>query len=419
MPTSYTAYTVYAYPVGLPSIGMAGRIIDNGAVSASPNLQTGMNGAAQVEGVVAPDGTLCVAVDSYVTGSAVSPNIYDIASPSLIANPTWNEVDNPWAMAALGDYVYVADWDNGRVVEIDPSDWSETGAYFDFATDSVTDGLAPNGYQANCTALLVINSALYGLFSVGLPPYYGSYVASVVVKFTIDPTNTIEVASASDYNSAVEKNAYTMAESSGYIYIACIGGPQTVGGNPDSKLQSVQASSLSTAPVTKMAYNATTFPYEFRDISFNGSTAYVLAAAYNTGWASTSGLLLSTTNFSTTSTIDTITNVSGYLWAAQYTPDLNRIWYGRGNQIKVLNASTNATVSTLGVVAGQLMNTGQSFTNVGEMTYVGAVSPLPQAIRGYRSPVQASKTPHAAAARAIAQGRPELTEEECERLAND
>ncbi|MFD1703425.1 hypothetical protein ACFSCV_10455 [Methylopila henanensis] len=84
-------------------------------------------------------------------------------------------------------------------------------------------------------------------------------------------------------------------------------------------------------------------PYEVRDISFKSSTAYVLLGAYDSSWQM-KGKLVSTTNFTTLTTVDDFTaGAPGYFWAAQYTPDNDRIWLARGNQIRVYTAASPAT----------------------------------------------------------------------------
>ncbi|MDR0736131.1 MAG: hypothetical protein LBF51_04735, partial [Zoogloeaceae bacterium] len=106
------------------------------------------------------------------------------------------------------------------------------------------------------------------------------------------------------------------------------------------------------------------------------------------------------------------TAVLGYYWSAQYTPDNDRLWFARGNAIRVYNASSTATpVSTLAMSA---LNGGGSYNSLNDLTYVGATGTIK--LSGYRSPLQRANTPFAQAARALTKGRPELTEEEFQQL---
>lgn len=160
-----------------------------------------------------------------------------------------------------------------------------------------------------------------------------------------------------------------------------------------------------------------TYPYEFRDISFDAAgAAYVLLGAYSSSWQM-AGKLLKTANFTTFTTVnDFSAGAAGYFWAAQYTGDNNRVWFARGNSILVYNAASLTTpVSTLTVTAGSLKSTGQPFDSLNDMSYVGAAGAL-KTIRGYRSPTQVSRSARGVQARAIAQGRPELTPEELQQL---
>jgi hypothetical protein len=147
--------------------------------------------------------------------------------------------------------------------------------------------------------------------------------------------------------------------------------------------------------------------------SFRGSTAYILAGAYNSNWQLV-GKLFSTTDFKNFAVIDDFSagTVTGYFWAAQYTPDNDRLWYARGNDIWVYDANNLPT--TVGTLPMSTLNGGGSYDSLNDLTYVGATTTV--SLRGYRSPLQRSNTPFAQAARALTRGRPELTEEERQQL---
>ncbi|MDR0701998.1 MAG: hypothetical protein LBF61_06230, partial [Azoarcus sp.] len=106
------------------------------------------------------------------------------------------------------------------------------------------------------------------------------------------------------------------------------------------------------------------------------------------------------------------TAVLGYYWSAQYTPDNDRVWFARGNEIWVYDA--NNLPATVGTLPMNTLNGGGSYDSLNDLTYVGVSTTV--SLRGYRSPLQRSNTPFAHAARALTRGRPELTEEEFQQL---
>jgi hypothetical protein len=161
---------------------------------------------------------------------------------------------------------------------------------------------------------------------------------------------------------------------------------------------------------------SSTYPYNFLDISFDGTTAFVLMGAYNADFELT-GVLLKTTNFSTFTTIDSFTSIPYYYWAAQYTSDNNRLWYARGNQIWVYDAAkTSSPVVKLTLSAGSLLSNDEPYpyNNISNFSIVDPTSRL--VLRGYRSPLQVSHSEWATRARTLAQGRPGLTREELDQL---
>ncbi|WP_020180181.1 hypothetical protein [Methylopila sp. M107] len=407
----YAAYTVYTYN-GTPR-GMAGRIRDSGGSSITPirNLKTGLNADPQVEGVTLSGGGLRIAVTNRVAppGAVPPTNIYNATpagtSPSLFA-PTWTNVRNMYGLVRVGSYLYALDYDNARVVEINPTNFTQTGV-----TYTLPASLTPSGYVAHAQAITEIGGKLYGLFTFA-DSSWSSYANSMVVRFTLTGGSSITVG-ANDRNSGFVGNGFKLAVNGADLYVAGLGGAQVGGSyNVNSKLQKIAhgAVNLTTATVTNVLAPSAANPYEIRDISFKGSTAYVLWGAYDSGFQMR-GKLTSTTNYTSFTTINSFTaGAPGYYWAAQYTPENDRIWFVRGNQILVYTAASPATpAATLSLTAGSLISTGDGYDNINDFTYVGATSGAAVAIRGYRSPTQISQSPRGQAAREIAQGRPELT----------
>lgn len=416
MATSFAAYTVYTYNSGAK--GMAGRVRDTGsAVTPIPDLKTGLNGDPQVEGVIPSAGALRIAVTNRVAPPGAVPqtfiyNATSAANPPALFSPTWTNVRNLYGLVKVGSYLYALDYDNARIVEIDPSNFTQTGV-----TYTLPASLTPSGFVAHGQAIIEIGGNLYGLFTFA-DINWANYANSLLVRFTITGGSSITVGS-NDYNPNLVKNAFSLAVNGTDLYVAGLGGAQVAGTyNTASRLQTIAygATNLTTATVTDVLSPSASNPYEIRDISFKGSTAYVLWGAYNSSWQMT-GKLASTTDFATFTTINGFTSgAAGYYWAAQYTPDNDRIWFARGNEILLYTAASPSTpAATLTLTPGSLINSGVAYDNLNDLAYVGATGSL-TAIRGYRSPVQVSQSARAQAARSLAGGRPELTPDEWSRV---
>jgi hypothetical protein len=424
---AYAAYSVYTYASGTGQ-GMAGRIVDNGTtVTPHPDMSPTLtdtftwNGDPTVQGFDLSSSALRIAVTDY-TGTAGQPvRIYNATTGALntTISSGWSNVTNLYGIVKIGSYLYAIDYDNGRVVEINPSTYAQTGV--SYTLPSVT--VSGTTYYPHGQALLAIGNTLYGLFSYANSGFT-AYTNSELVKFAITGNSSISIA---DSNSNFAQNAYALTANTANsnIYVASIGGEQTAGSyNTGSAIQSISYSStLSGVTPTTVMSPSSTYPYNFLDISFNTNpspaTAYILMGAYNSGYTGTNGVLLSTTDFTNFTTIDTISNAAGYYWAAQYTTENNRIWYARGNPIWVYDASSTSTpVAQLTLSSGSLLSSGDpAYTNLSNFSFVDP--PTNKALRGYRSPVQASNTAWAVKARAITQGRPSLTTEEVEQLNNE
>jgi hypothetical protein len=120
-------------------------------------------------------------------------------------------------------------------------------------------------------------------------------------------------------------------------------------------------------------------------------------------------------NFATRTPIDSPSNIPGYFWSAQYTEDNDRLWYAHGNDVWVYDADTASTTSPAVLGMAVLKGNG-SYDSLNDLGYVGAEDNAhrhkKRALRGYRSPLQRSKSPLAVALRAITGGRPEATAKE-------
>lgn len=419
MATAITAYSVYYYDNLTPRVGhgMAGRIVDTGStVSPLPNLHTfASNGDPKVEGFADAGGALRIATTAYVEGCPQPVSVYNAVTPTAPPGPasvTWSSVDNLYSLVKFGSYLYAIDYDNARVVEIDAGTYAQTGVSYTLASAFI-----PSGYEAHGQALIVIGGALYGLFTFANSAWT-AYADSLLVRFTVSGGSSISVG-ATDYNANLARNAFSLAVKGSDLYVAAIGGSQGSSGtpNPASCLQKIAyaASPLNAAVVTDVMSPSVAYPYEFRDISFKGARAFILMGTYNSSWQ-LAGKLVSTTDFLTFTTANDFSGgAAGYFWSAQYTADNDRLWFARGNQVLVYNATTEALVATLSVTPGSLISSGQLYTDINDLSYVGALGSR-LSLRGYRSPLQVSHAPRALAARALTRGRPELTEEEARQL---
>lgn len=416
MADTFAAYSVYYYNNQSVGFGMAGLINDDGStVTPVPDLNTDLNGDPKVAGFAGTGDALRLAVTDYA-GNVTDQNvyIYEADSGTLLDTVVWPAVDNLYSLVKVGGYLYAIDYDNARVVEINPATYAQTGVSYTLAS-----GFVPSGYVAHGQTLIELAGTLYGLFTF-VTSDWSSYADSLLVRFTIVPGTSISVATSGDTNGTFAKNAFAMAASGTDLYVTAIGGSQGASGVPNaaSRLQKIAyaAADLSTAAITDVMSPSVTSPYELRDISFDGTTAYVLMGTYNAAWQ-LAGQLVRTSDFVTFTTVnDFSTGAGGYFWSAQYTADNDRIWFAQGNQILIYNASSIATPPTaLTLSDGSLISTGELYDNLNDLSYVGKVGARMN-MRGYRSPLQASRTAKAMQARAITAGRPELTEEELSRL---
>jgi hypothetical protein len=420
---AYAAYSVYYYNTSGTGYGMAGRIADSGGDSSSaiipyPNLAGGttsipLNGDPTAIGF-GFGSTQGIAVTDY-TGSAGNPvYIFNATNGDLATDVSggWSDVANFYDIATIGNYLYALDYDNGRVVEINPkNDYAQTGVSYT-VSPVVQSGVT---YYPHGVAVLNISGTLYGLFAFANSTFT-TYIHSELFKFTIVGGSSITVA-ANNVNNNFARNAFAMSVSSSKLYVASIGGYQGAGYNTTSSIQSIAyGGALRGATVSSEMSPSSTRPYNFLDISFNGGTAYVLMGAYDENY-NLSGVLLKTTNFSTFTTIDSFTSIPYYYWAAQYTSDNNRLWYVRGNQIWVYDAAkSGAPVAKLILSAGSLLSNSDPYP-YNNLSNFSIVDPSNRkAVRGYRSPIQVSHTEWAERARALAQGRPGLTKEELDQL---
>jgi hypothetical protein len=412
MATTYSAYSVYWYDTSVTPVvghGMAGRIRDTGStVRAIPNLRTlYLNGDPKVEGFIDTASNLRIAVTDREADAYRPVYIYDAASTAgtLISTQTWPE-ENLYTLTRLGNFLYGIDYDTATVFEVNASaPYAATGITYPLASSFFHAGFTARGQ-----ALTVVDDVLYGLYAFP-DSTFANYAPSLIVRFDVVGGTSIAVAES---NPNIEKNAFSFADNDGEIFIASIGGRQYnnfPSYNTNSKIQSVDCPAVSTGLTTRMS-NAD-LPYEYRGISFRNGTAYVLAGAYDSSWQ-LKGKLVSTTDFTNLTNIDDFSTAAiyGYYWSAQYTPDNDRLWYTRGNDVRVYDAANLPTI--VGTLPMSTLKGSGAYTDLNDLTYVGKLGTFK--LSGYRSHIHRSRSKFAQAARALTKGRPELTEEEFTQL---
>ena len=333
---------------------------------------------------------------------------------AVTAELTWSNLSNIYGLVRINGYLYAIDYDLAKMVEIEigADDYALTNAVFDFNT--ALSGLIPAGYHANGMALTVVGGTLYGLFSIVDNPWATNptYTDSVVVKFTLTQESSITVTSG-DYNANLGKNAFTLINEGTYFYVASIGGKQTyVAPNATSMIQRLDISSLDNLTTV---LDTGALAYNMYDVTFDGSgNAYVLAGyCSDQYWTNFVGYMKKYTvgaPFSLPTTRDDMTGgIAGYYWGIEYTSENSRLWYARGNAIDLwrLTGAEEALVAHSGTDLGT-----SSYPIVNDMSYLSSVTLTGAKVRGYCSPMHASRSPHAMALHGITKGRPEATEDE-------
>ena len=430
MALTYSAYAVYTYSTS-PASGMAGLITDNGgalstALTTTSNMENRLNGDPKVEAFADPDtetaSNLRVVATDRVASTKRDVYIYDPVSFTTnqpLETQIWPE-ENLYTLVRLGDYLYGIDYDLGIVFEVDgAAPYAPTGVTYPQPVSST------NKYPARGQDLVVVNGVLYGLFAYPDGSFV-TYDPSVVVCFNVVPGTSITAAATSDDTpppsplpappiprTSFAENAFALASNGTNLYVASIGGDQKQGNpNTTTAIQSIRLNFADGAAATNVMKLGDAGQYEYRDISFdNSGKAYILVGTYNASW-NLAGQLFSTPDFRTLTPIETLPGTApGYYWAAQWTPDNQRIWFAHGNDVYVYDATNTALAPGVQGIA-TLAGSGGAYDNLNDLCYVGVDGTGRRALRGYRSHWQKSNSPLARAVRAITKGRPEPTAEE-------
>ena len=286
--------------------GKVNRLIDNG--TAIPQVDKGvvtqvastdLSGDPRVLGFKDASGNDRVLVVSYrydANWNPLDPE-FVICDPTValingkwpvvktLTHSDWSQVSNPYGIATIGSDMYVADYDNGRVVKIDMTNaaYTQSATVF-YAFPEIS------GNNAHCAGigLATVNNAtkIVALFNQG--PDYSSYLASTLAL--IDPSDGSAVylgpTASAPTAAGLGQNAISMAVADGFAYVSSYGGPQVGGGNEKSKLEAVNLSNLTIVGTHKS--DDTTDPPgmgDFVSTVVSGTNAFVLRASYTADWS--------------------------------------------------------------------------------------------------------------------------------------
>lgn len=207
---------------------------------------------------------------------------------------------NPYGLVAVNSQLFVQDYDSGKitVINLASSSYTTTTLYtMPSVTDSGTTYL-PHGNGMDYTED-------YGLVAIYSFLPAGSYTNYYNSKLAIVPIDSSTPSVVSDLNkNAVAVTVDTDPEANYFAYVCSIGGAQQGGGNPASKIQTVDLSvpELLTAEITVSDLPAPTPPEirrgDFVDVAFWNSAAYVLRANYDTNYTEYDYQILKTTGLS-------------------------------------------------------------------------------------------------------------------------
>lgn len=241
---------------------------------------------------------------------------------------------NPYGLVAIGDDLYVQDYDSGTITKIDmASSYTSSTVYTVTPTSGYTaHGNGMDWYNDGSTDYLV---AVYSQVDVSY-----SYTNSILV--ILDITSSPVSASTVSINA----NAVSVSvDEDGFAHVCSSGGSQVAGGNgANSKLEIVD---LNSPPFTVSAtITATTTPStfgDFVDTAFVAGSAYVLLANYNSTWTTYTYRIIKTTasalqggSFGTNTNYSTTTS-AGSTWLLA--PDSSLLWFVSANIVNMIDTS--------------------------------------------------------------------------------
>lgn len=314
--------------------GSMGRVPVTSGIPEVPvkNVVTNLGGDHHVYGFRNEGNSLRVLLSQYARGQSDTVWIYDALGEyrAPVKEARWPSSSNIRGVAAMGQYLYVVDYDNAKVSKIDMRD--ETYGEVDkFAFQRTA------GYEAHGERIVRVGDYLYALFSESKGDWFAlEYNNGKIVKLDGD-LNVVDTAD-------VGKNAVSLRAYNGMLYVVCLGGGQKGGNfNPDSMIQRVHPETLAVERLLKAGgASAAAVPdgwrYDFHDLAFaaNGDV-YVFAGAYDEAW-----MRFDSRIFKTTLQGLTAGNVGevyrdpsgpGFTWRMEYDNVDDILWFAAGTRL--------------------------------------------------------------------------------------
>lgn len=291
------------------TVGAVGEITDNGNPASNPTIvkevvtQIGTNnlsGDPRVLGFRHGANERALVVSYRYSGWTPLAPEFLICDPAqktggkwnvvkTLSHSDWSQLSNPYGVAALGNNLFVADYDNACIARIDMTNnaYSQTTPLF-FPFPAITYNSIT--YQSHCASIGLASVGgsirLVALFNHSANSYQNYLPSTLAFVNPNDGTATyLGPTAANPSADGLNKNAVGMTVTGGYAYVSSYGGMQQGGGNENSKLEIVQ---LAATPGITRTYTvaATGGLGDFvgTAISPDGSIAYVLSASYTTSY---------------------------------------------------------------------------------------------------------------------------------------
>ncbi len=255
--------------------GAMGIISKNtsGDLATTPDVVTGLNGDQAIFSFRNTEGKARVMISQYTYGQPDTVWIYDPAgSWTTPIEVQWANFSNKRAIATLGSNLYAMSYDDANIVKVDMTDekYSQT-AYIHYTAKN-------SDYVSAGEDLVAAGDYLYGIFSERKGNYSNyEYNPGVILKLDKD----LNIVASAD----IGKNATKMAVFNDKIYVTSIGGKQNYGSfNTDSKVEMVDTSTMEVTELLKGTDMSAQYPgwaFDFHDIVFSDTDAFILAGAYD------------------------------------------------------------------------------------------------------------------------------------------
>ena len=426
---SRVAYAGYNYGVS-PAVGLAGIADFNGsAISHFGTDNTGVTSDTKVFWFknAANQDRVLIAETQYDSSYNPLPSLFtvvdgsDLTSVKGVSGATWGTLVNVYALIRQGDYLVGIDYDEFTVFRVlnssgDTYTYQTTVFTLDLSDADLNPAIAtPYPSQKFGVDLSTDGTNIFALFIKGNNVYGGNYDPSLIVKLNLDLTLATGTGVVNNTGASLAKNAFSLQKYANDLYVVSVGGMQNYGSTngSDSKIQKVAKSTMATTDL--LVGGSTQALGDFRGLSFrdDGTEAFILTGAYNTGGATFTGKLYRTTmtalagagggNITSISGIVStdITTIPGYLWSLLYSQEEDMTWMARGNDLAVYKYNPPVPVpptpASVTVVDAKNINTLSGVTppvySLNAVTLYNNIKV--QTLRGAAQPAMASNSARA------------------------